>query len=178
MSEAEFNEKVLEWAEKAVRSAPERHKRLARCKLDRIEVKSTTVLAATMPWCENSHDTAWVMKPFRRQIDVVVGLAVELDGKPDLLPIVVVELKAGPNLNTDELDKKSAIYGPLRERYPWVFTVFLHEDYSERGGREEYLLRNGRQFDAIFTEWNKKTQEMLRDIIDQRLLYMLWYWEF
>lgn len=175
MSEAKFQEKVIYWC----RNVVDNYKRKSSvCSADRLSVESRKLITAWQPWSSNIGSSDWKWLPYSRQIDVVIGINVEIDGVKNLLPLVVIELKSGARLNSDELDKKSAIYGALREIYPWIHTVFLHEDMAERNLGEAYTLRNGRQFDTIFTEWSDHSMKLLEAQIEWQLQYMLEYWGF
>ncbi|MBI5487413.1 MAG: hypothetical protein HY905_08775 [Deltaproteobacteria bacterium] len=109
---------------------------------------------------------------------MTIGLTTRIDSEEATLPLIAFELKTGARLGTDELDKKSAIYGALRELYPWVYTVFVHEDLSERGMRFQNLLRNARQFNSVFSEWSHRSIALLGELVDHRLDYALRYWRF
>ena len=118
-------------------------------------------------------------KWFRREIDIVIGIEAQFeDGEKELIPLMAIELKmGGPRFFTDELAKKSAIYGSLKEMYPWVHTVLIAYSFRENLGGPS-ILRNARQFDTIAKpEWEKTTQKMLKKLIDQQLEYLLKYWE-
>lgn len=175
MSETDFNIEILEWCRGTVKEYQDANAEKAELELHRLTVTNKPVYTGAIPsWREAN---AWTWCRFNRQMDAVIGLRVSLDGDETVIPLIATELKAGRWLNTDELDKKSAIYGPLRESYPWVHTVFLHEDMQARGMGQDYLMRNGRHFDTIYTDWNETTQRLFRTLIFQQLEYQLEYWQ-
>jgi len=118
---------------------------------------------------------------FDREVDLAVGVSVEhgeLTGQ--FVPLLAIELKS-QSFNSDELDKKSAIYGALREVYPWIGRVFIHYDQTSlRALADDYLFRNGRNFDLILNEWlqTSGSEEVLQGYILHTLRYCLGYWEF
>ena len=142
---------------------------------DRLTVGSQKIYSGAIPeWQENNH---WQWITFERQIDVVVGLKVTLNGVAKTIPLIAIELKSGTWLNTDELDKKSAIYGSLKELYPWIHTVFIMKSNKDRGITQKVILRNGRQFNTIYTDWDEQTQKLLTTLISQQLEYLIEYWQ-
>ncbi|MGR6500403.1 hypothetical protein [Shewanella sp. Koi 1] len=170
MKEKEFNELVIDYCKSLVEeyftNNEDSHD---------IVVGSYHIYTGSMPWWNESRNWKW--ETYKRQIDVVIGINAQIENKKYIVPLVTIELKSGLILNTDELDKKSAIYGGLKEVYPWVHTIFLHSDISERNMGMEYIMRNARQFDSIYTEWNDKTKALLQKIISYQLDYTLDYWE-
>lgn len=176
MNEANFNRKLTQWCAKVVtkytKNMGEKKKELD---LTTLVVRSANIYTGHIP--TRKHEKEWKWKKFARQIDVVIGREVQVEGENIIVPLIAIELKAGKSLSSDELDKKSAIYGPLRELYPWVHTIFLHHDISERNLGSDYLLRNARHFNTIYTEWNKRTQALLKNLIFQQLDYQLGYWK-
>lgn len=175
-TEKEFNEQVIRWVQNWLSEATTRNPVLDGQAIGRLSVGSQQVLTGWCPWSDSSYSEEWTWKSFRRQLDVVVGIEAEVDGEPISIPILAIELKVNPGLNTDEMDKKSAIYGPLRELYPWIHTVFLHEGFGDRS--PVHILRNTRQFETILTEWNTDTQQILGRIIDHQIDYLIRYWQF
>ena len=173
MSEKELNDEVILFCREKVDLY--RNNIIKRSELPELEVRSMNLYTGSVPWW--TEDRKWEWKSFKRQIDVVIGIKAEIDGEEELIPLIVVELKSGKFLNTDELDKKSAIYGPLREVYPWVHTVFMHRNMKERNMDEVYLLRNARHFDTIYTEWDDRTKSLFEKLINQQLEYLLEYWK-
>ena len=130
------------------------------------------------PWSDYQYSQNWKFDKIKREIDVVIGLRVMIEKQKTVIPLIAIELKSSLYLSTDELDKKSAIYGPLREIYPWVTTIFIHKDMDERNMNDKFLFRNARQFDKIITEGNKQGKELLRKVIDVELEYIIDYWAF
>lgn len=176
MREADFREAVVKWCRRVVADY-KKSKGSDKMGLDRLRVDgSLRLITGWQPWSKDANHNEWFWKEFKREIDVVIGITVVIDEIPSVLPLVVIELKSGSVLNSDELDKKSAIYGPLRELYPWVHTVFLHEDMTQRNLGEDYLLRNGRQFDSVFTEWKGQSKKLLKRLILWKLDYSIGYW--
>jgi hypothetical protein len=176
MSEALFRAEVEKWCWSVISEYIKSTVSAETQGLGRLCVENLRLITGWQPWSSEANPSAWFWKEFKREIDVVVGLRVEIDEGPNVLPLVAIELKSGSTLNSDELDKKSAIYGPLRELYPWVHTVFLHEDLSQRNLGEDYLFRNGRQFDSIFTEWNGRSKALLKRLLLWKLDYLIGYW--
>lgn len=138
-------------------------------------VGSFHIRTGSIPWWTESRKWKW--QEYKRQIDLVIGIEATVDKKKMVIPLIAIELKSGKYLNTDELDKKSAIYGSLKETYPWVHTIFLHADLEERNMGLAYVMRNSRQFDTVFTEWNESTQTLMKKLIKFKLEYFLEYWE-
>lgn len=172
MRESQFQKKVTTWCRQHLRQKLASDHRLS------VE-SSQKITTGWTPWSKENASGDWHWKAFDRELDVVIGLNITVEGAEMLLPLIVFELKTSDRLTTDELDKKSAIYGPLRELYPWIHTIFIHCDIHRRGMGFDYLYRNARQFDAIFTEWeNKETRALLGKLIDYQLEYLLEYWEF
>jgi len=131
-------------------------------------------------WPEATPQT-WRLWPATRQVDVVLGMDVAFAAGvgEGIVPCLAIELKTGKNLNTDELDKKSAVYSALREVFPWVRTVFLLQSNSERNMGWYTMMRNARRFDLVLSDWSsKKTKEVLRNEIQHHLNYVLNYWDF
>lgn len=143
-----------------------------------MKVKSSRIYSGRIPWSYLTNSEEWIWKEFKRQIDIVIGLDIKIENKPFFLPLIIMELKTGSSLSTDELDKKSEIYGLLRETYPWIHTIFLHEDLNIRGLGYDYLFRNTRQFDTILIDWKKESKVLLSKLINFQLEYLLTYWEF
>lgn len=173
MNESDFQLIMLGWCEAVVADYKAQHQEQSDLKLDRLIVKSCEIDSGAIPWHKND---IWKWCPFPRQIDIVIGLQISLENVLTIIPLIAMELKAGEKLNTDELDKKSAIYGPLQEYYPWVHTVFIHQDMTARNMGDQYLLRNGRHFNTIYRHWNEATQALLKKLIHQQLEYQLEYW--
>ncbi|MBI4918088.1 MAG: hypothetical protein HY825_19775 [Acidobacteria bacterium] len=178
MSEAAFQKKVKRWATARVASLPQRRPSLGRCHPERLAVLTGKILAGWIPWSNKNNTAKWMWSEFRREVDVTIGLKTVIDSEKVTLPLIVFELKTGAWLGTDELDKKSAVYGALRELYPWIYTVFVHEDIRERGMRFQNLLRNARQFNSVFSEWTPRTIALLGELVDHRVDYTLRYWRF
>lgn len=174
MGEKKFTEKVVEFCKIVIQDYLKNAIRRKGESFPRVDVTSEKIYTGSIPWSKNNRKWEW--KHFSRQIDVTIGIRVRLEGEETLIPLIAIELKSGWAMNSDELDKKSAIYGPLRELYPWVHTVFIHEDISKRNLGNDYLLRNGRHFNTIYTEWDKTTQGLFKKVILQQLEYQLEYW--
>ncbi|WP_045407328.1 hypothetical protein [Vibrio jasicida] len=174
MNEDALNQLVIQFCQHEVDKFKENANEELRTHMPPLVVGAYKVNAGSIPWWEG--ERRWKHKQFKRQIDVVIAIDADFDGKKELIPLIAVELKAGSYLNTDELDKKSAIYGPLREVYPWVHTVFIHGDNNERNMGEAYLFRNGRHFNSIFTEWDTQSQKLFKNLIHHHLEYCLDYW--
>lgn len=174
MDERSFSQLMVDWCKSVVADYKARHIEQSMLELDRLIVESREKYSGAIPW--RTKNRVWSWHPFPRQIDTVIGLKILLENKSTIIPLMVIELKAGENLNTDELDKKSAVYGPLRELYPWVHTVFIHQDITSRNIGDAYLLRNLRHFNTIYRHWNETTQALLRKLIYQQLEYQLEYW--
>jgi hypothetical protein len=174
-TEAEFNIIVNDFCKAVVAEYVDSAGAELRSILPEIVVSSDSVLTGSHPWWDD--DRHWYMQDYKRQIDTLIAIKADIkDGGSKLIPIIAGELKSGCNLNTDELDKKSAIYGSLRELYPWVCTFFAYSDNTLRGMKDCTFMRNGRQFDVILTEWDDRTQKLLRQMILFRLEYALDYW--
>ena len=175
MSEKKFMKKVKDFFENAIqeyrRSSSGRRGKSS----PMLEVQSDKIYTGSIPWRKTN--TKWEWANFSRQIDLTIGIKTQVESDEMLIPLLAIELKSGWAMNSDELDKKSAIYGPLRELYPWVHTVFIHEDISERNLGNQYLLRNGRHFSSIYTEWDARTQGLFKKLIHQQLEYQLDYWD-
>ncbi len=185
MSESAFRRSVVRWCEKHLQGLAIRRPSLAGCGEGRLTVTTARIYGGEIPWRYGNRRYAadWVWKEFTRDVDVSIGIRVntkyqKLNLGEMVIPIIVIELKSGGNLNSDELDKKSAIYGPLSEIYPWVHRVLVHEDMSRRGLGEAYIFRNARQFNTILTEWDDRTKEILGNLIDHQIDYLLCYWGF
>jgi hypothetical protein len=183
MSEREFQREVQAWCARylSVRAVKARQPKLARCKLDRLVVHPGRLGTGWVPWAPTRNHSEWVWYDISREVDLTIGLSVTMrhvEGtsmpSPRVLPLVAIELKSGAGINMDEIDKKSAIYGPLVETYPWVHRVFLHEDMRRR--TEFYLLRNARQFDTVLNRWDARSKGILARVIDHQLDYLLGYW--
>lgn len=174
MSEKEFTKKVIEFSKAVIQEYSKSAIRRKGKSLPKVVVTSEKIYTGSIPWLKNNREWEW--KDFSRQIDVTIGIRVRIEGEENLMPLIAIELKSGWAMNSDELDKKSAIYGPLRELYPWVHTVFIHEDISERNLGSDYLLRNGRHFNTIYTEWDRRTQVLFKKLIHHQLEYQLEYW--
>ena len=175
MDEKKLTEEVLAFSQEITKSYLKQTNPDGKKNFPRIRVESARIYTGSVPWWESKRDWKW--KHFKRQVDVVIGIDAIIDEEDELIPLIAIELKAGKNLNTDELDKKGAIYGPLRELYPWVHTVFMHADMRERNMDPVYLLRNGRHFNTIYTEWDQVTKDLFRKLVYQQLEYLLEYWE-
>lgn len=144
---------------------------------DRFHVGQGKILVGHTAWWDGKSYDEWKWVPSQREIDLFVGLKVKLEGAEHVVPLVAIELKTGRN-NTDDFDKKSSIYGALKDVYPFVKTVLMVHDYEGRGYVQ--LFRNGREFDYILSGWtnNRKgqTTKMLEHIVHSQLNYFL-YWE-
>jgi hypothetical protein len=178
-----FRQRVVKWC-KGRLSLAALEKRLPQLKghgLDRVQVTTGRITTSWMPWRDNPNSASWYWRPVQREIDVTVGLAVDLapirwstESNEALIPLIVIELKTGP-FNTDVLDMKSAIYGALVETYPWVHRVFLHENAPDRSSTS--YLRNLRHFDSIYNNWDPDARRLLGRQIDHQMEYLLGYWE-
>lgn len=181
VTEREFTEEVRRWCEARVRMfRAESADAVDARALGRVCVKPNCRLYhGAIPWSDDvDHPAAWDWHSFHREVDLMIGIKVQLAKEETYLPFLVMELKCGEVLNTDELDKKSAVYGALREIYPWVHCVFLHRDNRLRGMRETHVLRNARQFNTHLLVWDETTQRILGRLIDHQLDYLLSYWKF
>jgi hypothetical protein len=175
MSEKDFQEIVVKWCDELINNYIEKNK--LKCGAERLIVSSKKVISGWQPWSWEQNPDKWHWMQFKRETDVLIGLNASIDSENLVIPLVALELKSGKFLNTDELDKKSAVYGGLRELYPWIYTIFLHEDISDRAMNEAHLLRNSRQFDSIFTSWDKESQELISRVITFKIDYLLKYWK-
>jgi hypothetical protein len=118
----------------------------------------------------------WKLKTFSREVDVVLGRQAVVEGAPSLFPLVAIELKMGGRLNTDVIDAKDTIYGALKEQYPCLMTCFVLKSNVARRLQDATLLRNGRHFDRIITEWDAQGPALLADAIIDHLAYAVEYW--
>jgi hypothetical protein len=169
MKEIEFQKEIISWCSDI----------LILRKDPRLIVKTANLITALQPWSDECSSTDWYLSKFNRQIDVVIGLQVNTEEHEiSLIPLIAIELKSTNVLNTDELDKKSAIYGSLREVYPWIHTIILNRDNQVRKLGEKFWVRNARQFDTVITDWNDESKIILREIIYTKLKYLLDYWKF
>ncbi|WP_413207345.1 hypothetical protein [Rhodospirillum sp. A1_3_36] len=118
----------------------------------------------------------WKSQIFTREVDVLVVRQAVVDGTPQLLPLVAIELKTGTWLNTDAIDTKDTVYGALKEQHPCLMTCFILKSNAVRGVKDGTLLRNGRHFDRIITDWNDMGQAVLERSIKSHLDYAVEYW--
>jgi len=119
----------------------------------------------------------WRWQGFKRELDIVIGVEAEFDdGEKTIVPFIAIELKSSDRINTDELDKKSAIYSSLKDSYPWVKTIFLHRNLEKRSMGYEVFLRNARGFNYAFYEWDEETFNMIWKAIEVQLEYTVDYW--
>lgn len=175
ISEAEFREQVRRCLDGWVKTWAASIK--SEASRNRFVVGQGRLLVGHTAWWDNKSYDQWKWVPSQREIDLFVGLKVTLEDKEHIVPLVAIELKTGRN-NTDDFDKKSAIYGSFRDIYPFVKTVLMVFDYEGRGYAQ--LHRNGREFDYILSGWtnNRKgqTAKVLEGIVKSQLDYFI-YWE-
>jgi hypothetical protein len=139
---------------------------------------------STLGWSYNDGQYSW--SNFEREADVAIGFTEETTGGADeFVPLFLIELKS-QSFNSDELDKKSAVYSGFRDVYPWVTRILIHKNLAEhRALHENYLFKNARGFDLILTEWPGDTGEStvpakrtLEKYLEARLGYYVTYWGF
>lgn len=179
MSEAIFNAEVTQfvnevlnqWRDQALTASPN---------VARLDLRSLAVVPnALIPsgriavWQQGLE---WNLQTFAREIDVVVGRQAVVDGASLLFPLIAIELKTGKSLNTDDIDTKDAVYGALKEQYPRLMTCFVLQSNAIRRLEDATLLRNGRHFDRIITEWDAQGQAVLGSAIFGHLAYAVEYW--
>jgi hypothetical protein len=126
--------------------------------------------SAPFGWTPFPSRAGWTWEGFPRELDVVIGRTVDVEGEKSFALMLAVELKVDAvSLNTVELDKKSATYGALREVYRWVHTVLLFRGNTHRHMTSRSLLRNARGFDTLFREWSAQTEALFRNLPRHRL---------
>ncbi len=173
MNEHKFNLKLRKWCKKILDEAIQKNTIKSET-LKEITITSSNIYTGSIPWWSNMNSD-WHWKQFNRQIDLVIGIPTQIDNQNVLVPLLACELKLNSDLNSDELDKKSAIYGPLKEIYPLIHTVLIFNN-SQREN-EEYILRNARQFNTIYTSWDSDSKKLFKKLILQQLEYQLDYWK-
>lgn len=179
MSEAIFNAEVTQlvtdalnqWRDQALTASPN----VARLDLGSLAVVPNALIPSgrIAVWQQGIE---WNLQSFAREIDVVIGRRAVVDGASLLFPLVAIELKTGKSLNTDVIDTKDTVYGALKEQYPCLMTCFVLQSNAVRRLEDATLLRNGRHFDRIITEWNAQGKTVLTNAIFAHLVYAVEYW--
>ena len=115
MKEKVFNIEVIEFCKGVVTEIKE-DKLIKSDSLQHLFIGSSHIYTGSMPWW-TERESSWKWQHFKRQVDLVIGISDKIDGETELIPLIAGEVKLSTDVNTAELDKKSAIYGPLRELY-------------------------------------------------------------
>jgi len=82
--------------------------------------------------------------------------------KKIVIPLAVIELKLGKNVNTHQFLTYSYIAKELKTTFPYCAYYFV---CSEEKFRPETLLRHTKGFDRIFTNWKRDKNTLLSDLI-------------
>lgn len=142
------------------------------------------ILTGSLPWWHKSEENGWrwEWKDIKREVDIVFGMKQNVYYENDrfeeiIIPLIAIELKTGNFLNTDELDKKGAIYSAINEFFPLAHTMYIQKSNEQRRMKDKSFLKNARNFNSIFPYWDDASQEIIKKIIFTSLEYQIIYWE-
>ena len=80
-----------------------------------------------------------------------------------IIPIAVLELKIGKNINTHHFITYSHIARELKSVFPHCAYYFISSGWSKRFAPET-LLRHTKEFDRVFMNWEEEKERIINDL--------------
>ncbi len=81
--------------------------------------------------------------------------------KKIIIPLAVIELKLGKNVNSHQFLTYSYIAKELKSVFPHCAYYFVCSEEKLKG---ETVLRHAKEFDRVFSNWDKDKQTLLDDL--------------